>query len=315
MAGLTAFSMNFDSLGWGFSVKNKDFIDPTFFQIADRFFEFAHAYQFKYTFFVIGQDLEHPAVAERVKYWSEQGHEIGNHSYTHPQNIGCLSYNEIEREVLKTHDIITRVCGKEPRGFIAPSWSTSTNLIDILLKNGYLYDTSLVPSYVLWLAVAQNWWNFKRDPRRKDILQRKDRLANLIGSRKPYLANESSLTLRQQEGLLILPLPVTPLFRWPCWHTLAFALPKAMFHHILKTCLKNLDHFYYLIHPADLITLADIPDEYQQMKTIHRLEVPLDQKKQLYEESLKIIADRSDRMVTMEEMAQSISTSQTTVTS
>ena len=309
MNNLTSININFDSLKWGFSITNKNFIDPAFFHIADRFFEFSKLYDFKYTIFVIGQDLTHPAVAERVKFWSGQGHEIGNHSYSHPQNLGSLSYNEIEQEVLKTHEIITRLCGKEPRGFIAPSWATSINLIKILLKNGYLYDTSLVPSYVLWFAVVQNWWNFKGDSRRKDILQRKDRLANLAGSRQPYFANESSLTIKQKEGLLILPLPVTPLLRLPCWHTMKFLIPKSMFQYILKSCLSNLDHFYYLTHPMDLTDLTDIPNKYRTTKTMHRMEIPLDKKKELFGESIKTIVDHSNRIVTMERLAQIISTS------
>ena len=303
---MTAFNMNFDSLGWGFSARHERFKDPTFFRIIDRFFEFGQKHNFKYTLFVIGQDLEHPAVAERVKLWCEQGHEIGNHSYTHPQNIGYLSYNKLELEVMKSHEIITRICGKEPRGFIAPSWATSTDLIDVLQKNDYLYDTSLFPSYVLWLAIAQNWWNFRRDPRRRDILQRKDLWANLIGSRTPYLATGKSLTAHQEEGLLVLPLPVTPWLRLPCWHTMAFLLPPSLFQKILTTCLKNYTYFYYLIHPADLITLEDIPRQYQHMTTIHRLEVPLEEKEKLYRNALNIIISLSRNMVTMEEMAQSI---------
>ena len=41
---------------------------------------------------------------------------------------------------------------------------------------------------------------------------------------------------------------------------------------------------------------------------MHRVEIPLDKKKQLFEESIKTIVDHSNRIVTMEKLAQIIST-------
>lgn len=140
MSEKTCFNINFDSLGSFLFEKNKDFSDPTFFQIADRFFELSNKYGFKYTIFVIGKDLEDTKIAQRVREWSKQGHEIGNHSYSHRLNLGHLAYGELEDEVVRSHEIISRICQKEPRGFIAPAWATSPDLIDILIKHNYLQD-------------------------------------------------------------------------------------------------------------------------------------------------------------------------------
>ena len=57
--------------------------DPSFLYSAERFFELGSKYNFKYTIFIVGKDLENPEVAARVRSWAESGHEIGNHSYTH----------------------------------------------------------------------------------------------------------------------------------------------------------------------------------------------------------------------------------------
>ena len=59
----------------------------------------------------------------------------------------------------------------------------------------------------------------------------------------------------------------------------------------------------------DLTDLKDIPDKYRTTKTMHRMEIPLDKKKELFEESIKTILDHSNRIVTMERLAQIISTS------
>ena len=100
MNNLASININFDSIRWGFGIKNRNFTDLAFLHIADWFFEFSKSYYFKYTIFVIGQDMERPVTAEHIKYWSSQGHEIGNHSYTYPQN-----FLKDEKTELYTHQL------------------------------------------------------------------------------------------------------------------------------------------------------------------------------------------------------------------
>ena len=152
---LVAMNINFDSLFWPLSIDRHRFTDPFFLKTADRFLALATQNNFKFTIFIVGKDLENPEVAARVKSWSEAGHEIGNHSYTHNPNLGSLPREQMEYEVMKSHELITKYTGKEPRGFISPSWSTSGDLIDILIKNNYLYDTSIFPSYFQYLILLK----------------------------------------------------------------------------------------------------------------------------------------------------------------
>ncbi|MBU1084262.1 MAG: polysaccharide deacetylase family protein [Candidatus Omnitrophota bacterium] len=291
MADKTCINIHFDSLGWTLSKDPAAFHDPSFFDIADRFFAVSGKYGFKYTIFVIGRDLGNPDVAARVKAWAENGHEIGNHSYGHKLNFGSLNYNELETEVMKSHEMIANVCGKEPRGFAAPGWSSSDNLTDILRKNGYLYDTSVFPSYFMWIASVKAWWNFRGDDRRGAILQRKDRLTNLFADRKPYIS----------KGLLEIPLPVTAFLRIPCWHTMSFLLPKSCFEATLRSCLK-LEYFSYVLHPADLIDSNDVKDA----KNIERLNVSLEDKMSRLCGSIETIIKRSGEIVTLEEIARGV---------
>lgn len=305
MAKKSSFNINFDSLGWALSASPKGFLDPTYLHIAERFFELSNKYGFKYTIFIIGRDLENHRVAQRVKEWSEQGHEIGNHSYSHKQNLGYLDYNKLEMEVMKSHELITKVCGKEPKGFIAPAWATSAELIDILLKHNYLYDTSVFPSYFMYLASAKLWCNFRWDHRRGTIFQRRDRLVNLFASRKPYFSKGRSLIKKESGGLLIIPLPVTPLLRIPCWHTMSFLLPRAIFSLILNLCLTQ-KYFYYLLHPTDLFDSNDIPANYRNIQNLERLNVSLAKKRQLFHNSIDMIIKRSSQLVTLEQIAKDI---------
>ena len=60
------------------------------------------------TFFVIGRNLKSPPLRKLAIRALEDGHDLGNHSYTHP-SISTLSPNRIEQEIVKTHKCIEEV--------------------------------------------------------------------------------------------------------------------------------------------------------------------------------------------------------------
>ena len=89
----------------------------------------------KATFFVIGEEAElYPEIIERM---AKEGHEIGNHTYSHV-NLCCLDYEEIEYEVNKTNQVIEKITGEYPVYIRPPfgSWSKElgdkTGMIEVL---------------------------------------------------------------------------------------------------------------------------------------------------------------------------------------
>ena len=296
MAKKTCININFDSITSWLPLENKPIMleDPAFYW-SDRFFYISQKYDFKYTIFVNGIDLEHSLAREKVSQWSKEGHEIANHSYSHKLNLGSLSVDDIEDELMRSHEIISKVTGKEPRGFVAPGWSFSTNLMKILKKNGYLYDTSVFPSYFMWAASIKLWLKARENSRRRIILDRKDRLFNLFARRKPFMI----------EGMLTIPLPVTPFARIPCWHTMAMLLPQPVFGKVLNSCLK-LDYFYYLLHPVDLMEQKDIPNDFGSSDPIERIDITLPEKIELLQRNLEKIIKKSAQITTLECIAKEI---------
>jgi len=66
----------------------------------------------KVTFFMIGRNVvEHPEIARKVL---AEGHEIGNHSWTHPQ-LSKLSDQRVTEEITKTQEAVKSDCGFTPR--------------------------------------------------------------------------------------------------------------------------------------------------------------------------------------------------------
>lgn len=106
-------------------------------------------YDVKTTFFLVGFWVEdYPEMAKRI---AEEGHEIGNHSSTHPK-MGALSEEKIMEELKKTHDIIKETTGYEASVFRPPFGDYSNTLINTADKFGY--------KVIQWDVDSLDWKNF-----------------------------------------------------------------------------------------------------------------------------------------------------------
>ena len=73
----------------------------------------------------------------------EGGHEIGHHSWAHIPNADQTREQE-EADLVRANACIRELTGKPARGYRSPSWDLSANTIDLLLKHGFVYDSSLM---------------------------------------------------------------------------------------------------------------------------------------------------------------------------
>src|SRR5216110_773175 len=78
----------------------------------------------KATFFVVGQNAaDHPEILKRAV---REGHEIANHSWSHP-NLAKMSDEAVRRELQKTEDAIVAAIGKKPTLMRPPYGSITAN--------------------------------------------------------------------------------------------------------------------------------------------------------------------------------------------
>ena len=71
----------------------------------DRLLDVLAKHEVKATFFMIGKRIErHPETVSRI---IAEGHQIGNHSYSHPL-LGFLPPNYVRREIERTDDLLQR---------------------------------------------------------------------------------------------------------------------------------------------------------------------------------------------------------------
>lgn len=82
----------------------------------------------KATFFLEGRWVKNnPDAAKMIV---DAGHEIGNHSFSHP-NMKTLSEDQIKQELEKTNDVIQSVTGKTCQWFAPPSGSYRQEVVDL----------------------------------------------------------------------------------------------------------------------------------------------------------------------------------------
>ncbi len=93
------------------------------------------------TWFVPGHTVE--TFGGLCRQILDGGHEVALHGYVH-EAVSSLS-PEQERDVFqRSHEILTRLAGKPPRGNRTPSWDLTPHTIPILLELGLVYDSSLM---------------------------------------------------------------------------------------------------------------------------------------------------------------------------
>src|SRR5205807_7171098 len=105
------------------------------------------AHHIKATFFVIGENVaEHPEIVARA---AREGHEIGNHSWSHP-NFGKMSDESIRRQLQQTDDAIKSATGRRPTLMRPPYGSTTTR------QNRWIHAESGYNA-TLWEVDPNDW--------------------------------------------------------------------------------------------------------------------------------------------------------------
>jgi peptidoglycan-N-acetylglucosamine deacetylase len=108
------------------------------------------------TWFIPGHSVE--TFPDQTRMVVDAGHEIGVHGYSHENPIAMSRAQEsavLDRGI----ELIEKVSGRRPTGYVAPWWEFSPVTNELLLERGIKYDHSLMhddftPYYV---RVGDSW--------------------------------------------------------------------------------------------------------------------------------------------------------------
>jgi polysaccharide deacetylase family protein (PEP-CTERM system associated) len=131
----------------------------------DRLLEVFDSAGIHATFFVLGWVAERfPALVRQI---SAMGHEVASHGYNH-QLLYTLTPQQFREDVRSAKTALECITGHPVRGYRAPSYSiveSSLWALDILVEEGYVYDTSIFP-------IHHDRYGIPHAPRHVHVLER-----------------------------------------------------------------------------------------------------------------------------------------------
>lgn len=214
------------------------------------------------TWFVVGQDAVLECNRQALRSLTAAGHEIGNHSFHHEPWLHLYSPAEIEAELSRAEAAIESATGVRPDGFRGPGYSLSEAVLEVLVRRGYRYDASTLPTYLGPLA---RWYYFLTAKLPPEERRRRAKLFGTLadGNRsvRPYRWKTSAGTM------LEIPVTTMPLFKAPIHLSYLLYLgrfsriaAKAYFRVALRLCEQSRTEPSILLHPLDFLGGDDDPD-------------------------------------------------------
>ncbi len=257
-----------------------------------RFAELFARHRIRATFFVVGSDAAADvAGAKQLAQLAQGGHELGNHSHTHPYELARLPRERIEDEIGRAHDVIAAIAKQAPVGFRAPGYDLSERVIDALQARGYRYDSSVFPSWPYYVAKAGVMALMSLVGRRSRSVLGDPRM--LLAPTLPYRPGRSPFA-RGQATLVELPIATTPWLRLPAigsWApSVSLLLSPTPVRARLLEAMRALPFYNLELHGIDLIGAEEdgIPAELVARQP--DLRVPLVHKQRALEASLDRLA-------------------------
>ena len=98
-------------------------------------------YRIPTSWYIPGHTLE--TYPERCRQVFDAGHEIGHHGWTHVPPA-LLTREKEEEGLVRANEEIRKLTGRNARGYRSPSWDLSPHSVELLLKHGFVYDSSMM---------------------------------------------------------------------------------------------------------------------------------------------------------------------------
>lgn len=112
----------------------------------DKILDILKEYGIKATFFTVGENAA--LYPDQLKRIAEEGHEIGNHTYTHA-DLKRIDKETLMRELGETERIIEELTGKRPTVFRPPEGRCNETVVSCANERGY--------TTVLWTVDPRDW--------------------------------------------------------------------------------------------------------------------------------------------------------------
>jgi peptidoglycan/xylan/chitin deacetylase (PgdA/CDA1 family) len=228
------------------------------------------------TFFVVGQDAALAENRESLGSLAAAGHEIGNHSFRHEPWLHRYSDAELDEELARAEEAIGGATGVHPMGFRGPGYSLSATTLRVLVRRGYAYDASTLPTYIGPLARAYYFRTAELTPEQRT--ERELLYGTWSDGRRavrPYR------WLVDDRTLIELPVTTLPALKVPIHVSYLLMLSayspaaaRRYFDAALRWCRATGVGPSILLHPLDLLSGDDV----KALAFFPGMDIPVDEK-------------------------------------
>ncbi len=208
------------------------------------------------TFFVVGHDVdrdERGAVVDDQRALLTElvaaGHELGNHSYSHPYDLARLSPDAIGDEIGRCDRLLVELSGRPTAGFRAPGYDVSAPMLGELMRRGYVYDSSVFPAPGYYAAKAAVMAALVAVGRPSGAVLTNPRA--LAAPADPYRPSSTAPWCRGQSSVIEMPIAVTPWLRIPAIGT-SLLLAPAWLRDRWIDAMTGRRFFNFELHGIDL---------------------------------------------------------------
>lgn len=252
----------------------------------ENFSRFLEPYGVKATLFMVGNDFLQPQNYDAIRAMAREGHEIANHTLTHAQGFRLLAPKQKEAEIAGMEELCQMVTGQRPVGFRSPGWNIGDDALPILQNRGYLYDSSVFPTALMPLLKFLHWYTMRsRQGGDRTTLGHWRYMAAPI---TPYRTSQKSFVEQGSEGIVEIPITVTPGLRLPFFATFLLSTGLRLFmlsYQMLKALGRPIQFQFHLSDFVDYghPDLADqLPDDGQGLYVPSALRMSLVQKLEIF---------------------------------
>jgi peptidoglycan/xylan/chitin deacetylase (PgdA/CDA1 family) len=208
------------------------------------------------TVFVVGRDASFEVNRPALQRLAAQGHEIGNHSFSHEPWFHTFSREQTEREIVEAEDHIEAATGRRTRGFRGPGFSLTAGMLEVLAARGYDYDATTYPTFLGPLARAY-YLRHAPDLEGEELAKRAALFGSWRDGLRPLHPYRWAVSGRDLVEVPVTTMPVlrTPIHMSYLIHLAGLSRPLARLYLEIALTLARLRRVNpsFLLHPLDFL--------------------------------------------------------------
>jgi hypothetical protein len=259
------------------------------------------------TFFIVGKDTLIPEKREAILRIRDEGHEIANHSFSHLFGFSKLDSSAKEDEIARAEEALSDITGEMVYGFRAPGYDVSEDILKILGKRGYIYDSSVLPTFAGPVIRRISRAKLKDVLGADELKTRSNHYGKLsygLAPMRPYRPSFKKIWHEESEDndnkVWELPISTSRFFRMPIHSSFILALCQINYKlgmSIMRWEMKvRGTYMNYLFHPLEFVDIRDHKD----LKVQNGAGLPFSRKIYICEEILDRLSSGSRPVSTIE---------------